>query len=172
MSDKTPYIGDIWLDRDGRKLFLFQVTEKYLHFLRMKSRYPANLQRVVMITYVRSTFNYQEFTYVGKSKCSINALFETEDEPHGLYCNTCGRNVFDDPLDYYMLKDKVWKEICDKRTLSPHKIICKRCGEKFLGRKFTPEDMTDAPVNYFYNDDGTRILKILKGQENESRNLD
>lgn len=100
--------------------------------------------------------------YVGHSKANITDIFETEDNPHGLYCNTCGKSVFDDPLDYYMLKDKVWKEICDKGILSPHRIICKKCGEKFLGRKFTPEDMTDAPVNYFYNDDGTRILKILK----------
>ena len=65
-----------------------------------------------------------------------------------LHCNTCGKDVFENPEDYYMLKDDVWEEIWGRNWLSPYWIICKDCGEKMLGRKFTEDDFQDIEMNY------------------------
>lgn len=70
--------------------------------------------------------------------------------PHmGLFCNSCGKNVFKEPGDYFMLKDEVWAEVCDNGYVSPTHIMCKNCTEYWLGRKLTAEDYSDAPVNDF-----------------------
>lgn len=65
-----------------------------------------------------------------------------------LHCNTCGKDVFDNKEDYYMLKDEIWEELCKKNNYSLYWILCKSCGEKALGRKFTLWDFKDIPMNY------------------------
>jgi hypothetical protein len=59
-----------------------------------------------------------------------------------------------------MLRDEVWAELCENGDCSSTWLICKECGEKFLGRKFRVEDMKDAPINYEYA--GPDLLPVLK----------
>lgn len=65
----------------------------------------------------------------------------------GLHCNNCGKDVFDRPEDYFMLKNEVWNEVCEKLPCNTSYVLCKKCTEDALGRELTPEDYTDAPVN-------------------------
>lgn len=67
----------------------------------------------------------------------------------GLFCNHCGKNVFENPEDYFMLKDEVWDEVCDNGYVRRTHVLCKKCTEYWLGRKLTLEDYNDAPVNDF-----------------------
>lgn len=90
---------------------------------------------------------------------NMKELFE--ENRWSLHCNLCGKDVFKNPLDYYMLKDDVWAEICDNDYISPYYVLCRDCAERILGRPFQPEDMTDAPVNYYYANSNSPILKIL-----------
>lgn len=70
--------------------------------------------------------------------------------PHmSLHCNLCGKDVFKNEDDYFMLKDEIWDEVCDNDYVSKTEILCKDCTEYWLGRKLTPEDYLDAPVNSF-----------------------
>lgn len=81
MSKDKPEVGDVWEDHEGRKLFLFQVTDKYVHFFRRKNKYPENTNRVVVFTFTRFAFNrVDRFEYIGKSKVKIEDLFKTENE--------------------------------------------------------------------------------------------
>ena len=64
-----------------------------------------------------------------------------------LHCNACGKDVCLDKNDYYMLKDEVWAEICKNDYVDWHYILCRECGEAFLGRKFTKADLADVPLN-------------------------
>lgn len=76
-----------------------------------------------------------------------------------LHCNFCGKDVLEDPLDYYMVKYEIWNEICDNDYVSPNHVLCRHCAEEILGRQFIDDDFIDAPINYEYLDDGTKILK-------------
>ena len=76
-----------------------------------------------------------------------------------LHCNFCGKDVFKNPLDYFMVKDKIWKEICDNDYVSPTHVLCRYCAEEVLGREFVDEDFINAPINYEYLDNDTKILK-------------
>lgn len=76
-----------------------------------------------------------------------------------LHCNFCGKDVFKHPLDYFMVKDEVWHEVCDNDYVDPRFVLCRHCVEEILGRKLLDEDFIDAPVNYDYPDNETRILK-------------
>ena len=75
----------------------------------------------------------------------IRDLFRVEG--WSLHCNLCGKDVFKDPNDYFMLKNEVWDEVCDNDYISGTDVLCKSCVEKILGRKLSREDYTDAPVN-------------------------
>lgn len=75
----------------------------------------------------------------------IRELFKSE--RWSVHCNLCGKDVFKEPNDYFMVKDAIWDEVCDNDYISPTYILCKSCTEKILGRKLTREDYTDAPVN-------------------------
>lgn len=80
MSKETPEVGDVWLDYEERKLFLFMKTDKYLHFFRRKYRTSQKSPKVVIFTQVRSVFNSAgRFKYIGKAKGSIKDLFEVEE---------------------------------------------------------------------------------------------
>lgn len=81
MSKEKPEVGDVWTDQDGRKLFLFQATDKYLHFMRRKNKYPDNTNRVVVFTFTRRCFlEVSRFDYLGKSKVSIKELFNVAED--------------------------------------------------------------------------------------------
>lgn len=75
-----------------------------------------------------------------------------------LHCNLCGKDVFKDPLDYFMVKDEIWDKICDNDYIDSNYVLCRHCAEEILGRKFNNYDFTNAPINYIYGN-GTTILK-------------
>lgn len=62
-------------------------------------------------------------------------------------CHICGKNIFEEPNDYFMVKNFIWKEICQKGKINSSCTICWKCSEKFLGRKIKDNDLTNAPVN-------------------------
>lgn len=66
-----------------------------------------------------------------------------------LHCNTCGKDVFKEKDDYFMLKDEIWKEVCNNDYISSTSVLCKRCTEHFLGRELTKEDYKNVPCNNF-----------------------
>lgn len=76
---------------------------------------------------------------------NIRELFRREG--WSLHCNTCGRDVFKDPKDYFMLREEIWEEVCDNDYISTTDVLCKSCVEKILGRKLVKSDYTSAPVN-------------------------
>lgn len=78
-----------------------------------------------------------------------------------LHCNFCGKDVLEDPLDYYMVKDEIWNEICANDYVSPTHVLCRHCAEEILGREFTDDDFIDAPINYEYLNNETKILKNI-----------
>lgn len=81
MSKEKPEVGDVWTDQECRKLFLFQVTDKYLHFMRRKNKYPDNTNSVVVFTFTRRWFlEVSRFDYLGKSKVSIKELFDAKEK--------------------------------------------------------------------------------------------
>ena len=76
-----------------------------------------------------------------------------------LHCNFCGKDVFWHPLDYFMLKEDVWQQVCNNDYVSPNHVLCRHCVEEILGRKLTNADFTDAPINYEYDKADNKILK-------------
>lgn len=65
-----------------------------------------------------------------------------------ILCDKCRKDVFLDPGDYYMLRDRLWKELCRKGGVDPDEtILCKACAETLLGRRLVPADLNSAPVN-------------------------
>ena len=52
--------------------------------------------------------------------------------------------------EYYMLQDDVWLQAIRGVTgqWTMHGMLCVRCVENGLGRKLTPQDFTDAPLNH------------------------
>lgn len=76
-----------------------------------------------------------------------------------LHCSICGKNVFLHPLDYFMVKDKIWNKVCNNDYISSERVLCRECTEKILGRELTNKDFTDAPINYEYIDEHTYELK-------------
>lgn len=83
------------------------------------------------------------------SRNDIRELYQKEG--WSLHCSTCGKDVFKDPRDYYMLKDELWEEICNNDYISKTDVLCLSCAEKILGRKITSEDLkTDVGCNYIY----------------------
>jgi len=76
-----------------------------------------------------------------------------------LHCNFCGKNVFEHPLDYFMIKDEIWKQVCDNDYVDTNFVLCRHCVEEILGRKLTNDDFIDAPINYDYDENGNKKLK-------------
>ena len=76
-----------------------------------------------------------------------------------LHCNFCGNAASHAPSDHHMVQHQLWNEICDNDYVNPTHILCRHCAEEILGREFIDNDFTDAPVNYEYLDDRTKILK-------------
>lgn len=85
-----------------------------------------------------------------------------EQEKWSLHCNLCGKDVFADPLDYFMLKDEIWNEVTANDYISHTHILCRHCTEKILGREITAEDLNlNAPCNYTIVDE-KEVLKVRK----------
>ena len=57
-----------------------------------------------------------------------------------LHCNCCGKDVFKHKGDYFMLKQEVWQKITENPYINETYILCRKCAERALGRKFTKED--------------------------------
>ena len=57
-----------------------------------------------------------------------------------LHCNICGRSVLKRKGDYFMLKDKIWQEVCNNDIISKDYVLCKKCVERILRRKLKPND--------------------------------
>lgn len=54
-------------------------------------------------------------------------------------CDDCGKNVFADISDYFMLKDELWNSLTKGNT---GLLLCKACTEKRLGRPLKGSDFT------------------------------
>ena len=54
-------------------------------------------------------------------------------------CADCG---VDTKVEYYMVHKELWKSATHKEIL-----LCVGCLEKRIGRRLTPADFTDYPVN-------------------------
>lgn len=79
------------------------------------------------------------------AKNDIRQLFKNEG--WSLHCSTCGKDVFKDTRDYFMVKNEIWDEICNNDYISKTSVLCKTCAEKILGRKFKKSDYLDIPMN-------------------------
>lgn len=80
------------------------------------------------------------------------SLYETNPRHYGsLHCNHCGKDVFKEIGDYFMLKDEIWQQVCNNNFVSKTHVLCKKCTEHYLGRELTLDDYNDAPVNDFLN---------------------
>ena len=69
-------------------------------------------------------------------------------------CMDCGKNTFKDPVDYYMLKDKVWLSINPKDL----GMLCMDCCEKRLGRKIVKADILPCVLTEEHNPYTRNIL--------------
>ena len=58
-----------------------------------------------------------------------------------LICPVCNEHT----KDWYMVKDRIWKKVA-KDDLDV--VLCVECLESRLGRKLTPKDFKDVPLNY------------------------
>lgn len=90
----------------------------------------------------------------------VSHIYDREEEPRtylyskeGWICLDCGGVD-----DGYMVKDKLWKQICMKE-----RFLCLDCFEKRLGRPITLNDITPCLLNYFQffhlNQDGWAIKR-------------
>ena len=81
--------------------------------------------------------------------------YDYRNRKNPVLCMDCGKPVFRDKGDYYMVNDSLWK----KATKNPNEercLLCKKCLEKRIGRELKLDDYKqyiDAPVNDFlFND--------------------
>ena len=142
-KDKKPEVGDVW-EFGG---FLYHVRS-----LDEDGVTSICDEGDFVIGYYDSIEDFvNRSTYIGKSKASVNQLFEVENYGLGsLHCNSCGKDVFQEPQDYFMLKDEIWQEVCKSDYVSIYSVLCKDCTEKALGRKLVREDYQDnIPCNEF-----------------------
>jgi hypothetical protein len=77
----------------------------------------------------------------------------------GFDCVDCGRNT-GQIQEYYMVNDRLWDKTAGK---DKDKMLCIGCLEKRLGRKLTPADFTDAPVNGGFMPQSARLRERLLG---------
>jgi hypothetical protein len=61
------------------------------------------------------------------------------------FCLDCGRNTFEGNENYYFLKDRLWRELVAREQR--HRMICRPCIERRLGRPITPDDLKTASGN-------------------------
>lgn len=68
-EQKQPEVGDVWIDNDNK-------NKKYII---ISSDYIAQTITVLDKHCWKSSFSYEVFTNLGKSKANINQLFEVQD---------------------------------------------------------------------------------------------
>jgi hypothetical protein len=49
--------------------------------------------------------------------------------------------------EWYAVRDDVWEQACRREPRPAWEILCIGCLEERLGRRLTPDDFIDAPVN-------------------------
>lgn len=59
-------------------------------------------------------------------------------------CNDCGESTRD---EYYMVKHELWPLNNPGRETEDGEFLCISCLENRLGRRLTPRDFLDAPIN-------------------------
>ena len=74
-------------------------------------------------------------------------------------CKDCGTEIFV-YVNMVMLKDNLWKEICDKEG----DYICDHCIEERMGRKITKKDFKDSSM-------GLRVIPCNQMWLNYKKNL-
>lgn len=135
-------LKDEWINKLYERYFIDR-TEKNLRALRnAQERYVDNIHEI-MDAAVKYGFIDIE---IPSMDYSLEDLIMNEAR-WCLHCNYCGKNICLDRNDYYMLKDELWMKICDNDYIDSSYILCRKCGEKFLGRKFTKDDLKDVPLN-------------------------
>jgi Asp/Glu/hydantoin racemase len=75
MSKDTPKILDIWKDEEGRKFTIIETTHKYIYVASRKLRGRG----ITIKTFTHAKIRC-DWLYLGKSKASIEQLFEVENE--------------------------------------------------------------------------------------------
>lgn len=82
----------------------------------------------------------------------------TKKEKKHWTCVDCGKDTWDNPRDYYMVKDKVWNKygLRDVRGM-----ICVGCFESRLGHKLKITEITLCPLN-FENPYTVKIIRKSK----------
>jgi len=61
-------------------------------------------------------------------------------------CIDCDKDIYQNPKDYYMIRNDLWKKYGVGKGM-----LCIECIEKRLGRKICKEDLTDCLVNTIFN---------------------
>jgi len=93
-------------------------------------------------------------------------------------CLDCGVDTFDIG-EMYMVTDELWEHIvgqivlvfdddgvCTERTGPGLGMLCVGCFETRLGRELTPDDFSDAPINFPYAwGKSTRLIRRITGAE-------
>ena len=76
MSKDTPEVGDVWIDKFKNRMFVSYTDKTTTAFNIIFKRGNTGLDKYTVLT---KEF-VQTFTYLGKSKASIDDLFKTENE--------------------------------------------------------------------------------------------
>ena len=66
-------------------------------------------------------------------------------------CLDCGKNTFDSPSDYYMLRNCLWRTLVPRNQR--HGMLCLTCVEQRLGRSLLPTDFRSGLGNEADSDD-------------------
>jgi len=73
-------------------------------------------------------------------------------------CHNCGKNCFDSPKDYYMLKDHIWLNIHPQKN----GMLCMACAEQKLGRPLKQDDILICPLTVILNPYTASLLNGLR----------
>lgn len=142
----TPEVGDVWLKEWSNETFVI------LDFNPISNDFIAYNKKAKTLRLIDAeTPMSSQLKYLGKSKANIEDLFEVKNHVFdSLHCNGCGKDVFENKEDYFMLKDEIWQEVCKSDYVSIYNVLCKDCTEKVLGRKLVKEDyQPNNPCNEF-----------------------
>lgn len=72
-----------------------------------------------------------------------------------MVCHDCGKNVCENPVDYFMVMDELWNQYGVGRGL-----LCLSCFEKRLGRPLVKEDIKICELNIEWNPYTRKLLDI------------
>lgn len=72
-----------------------------------------------------------------------------------LICKDCGKDIFENPVDYFMVTDELWEQYGVGKGL-----LCLDCFEKRLGRPLVKEDIKICELNIEWNPYTRKLLDI------------